>query len=140
MKETTSLTASTLVGVAAKSSVKTLIHQLDPLEIVREYVRWRVVAEEQRTERKRIKARRDVAVRAIESEREIISAYFEKCFAERRMVLDEIFRVLRHAVESKDDTALDSALRAIVEIVADNPLKDFDAFRKARSEGVVLEF
>jgi hypothetical protein len=140
MKETTSLTASTLVGGAAQSAVKTLIHQLDPLEIVREYVRWRVVAEEQRTERKRIKARRDVAVRAIESEREIISSYFEKCFAERRMVLEEIFRLLRHAVESKNDTALDSALRAIVEIVADNPLKDFDAFRKARSEGVVLEF
>ena len=118
MKETTSLTASTLVGGAAQSAVKTLIHQLDPLEIVREYVRWRVVAEEQRTERKRIKARRDVAVRAIESEREIISSYFEKCFAERRMVLEEIFRLLRHAVESKNDTALDSALRAIVEIVA----------------------
>lgn len=140
MKETTSLTASTLVAGAAKSTAKTLIHQLNPLEIVREYVRWRVVAEEQRTERKRIKARRDVAVRAIESEREIISSYFEKCFAERRMVLEEIFRLLRHAVESKNDAALDSALRAIVEIIAANPLKDFDAFRKARSEAVVLEF
>jgi hypothetical protein len=140
MKETTSLTASTLVAGAAKSTSKTLIHQLNPLEIAREYVRWRVVAEEQRTERKRIKARRDVAVRAIESEREIISSYFEKCFAERRMVLEEIFRLLRHAVESKNDAALDSALRAIVQVVADNPLKDFDAFRKARHEGVVLEF
>ena len=140
MKETTSLTASTLVAGAAKSTAKTLIHQLNPLEVVREYVRWRVVAEEQRTERKRIKARRDVAVRAIESDRKIISSYFEKCFAERRMVLEEIFRLLRHAVESNNDAALDSALRAIVQVVADNPLKDFDAFRKARNEGVMLEF
>lgn len=140
MKETTSLTARTLVAGAAKSTAKTLIHQLNPLEVVREYVRWRVVAEEQQTEREKIKARRDVAVRAIESEREIISAYFEKCFTERRMVLDEIFRVLRHAVESKNDTALDSALHGIVEVVSNNPLRDFDAFRKARSEGVVFDF
>jgi hypothetical protein len=140
MKETTSLTAKTLVAGAAKSTAKTLIHQLNPLEVVREYVRWRVVAEEQQTEREKIKARRDVAVRAIESEREIIFAYFEKCFTERRMVLDEIFRVLRHAVESKNDTTLDSALNGIVQVVSNNPLRDFDAFRKARSEGVVFDF
>jgi hypothetical protein len=140
MKKTAISVPRAALGGVAGSAAKAVLSQLNPLEVVREYVRWRVVAEEQRTERKSIKARRDIAVLAIESERKTIADYFDRRFAERRAVLDEMFRVLRHAVETKNEAALDAALRGIVQVVGDNPLSDFAAFREARSTGAVLEF
>jgi hypothetical protein len=140
MKETTALMCVPSLGEATGSLAKTFLSQLNPLEFVREYSRLSVVAEEQQTERERIKARRDVAVLAIDSERQILADYFDRRFAERRAVLDEMFGVLSQAVESKNDEVIDSALRGIVQVVGDNPLRDLDAFRRSRRERAMLEF
>jgi hypothetical protein len=106
---------------------------------LKEYVAWRKIAEEQKTERQRIFAKRDVAVLAIEAERDVLLEYFRLRFSERKHTLDGMFRVLHTAVEDKNDSAMDAALNGILEVVKDNPLKDFETFRASRAKGEILE-
>ena len=96
-------------------------------------------ASEQKTERERIAAKRDVAVKLIESEREVILEYFKARFAERKEALQGLFEILHQAVEAKNEHAMDTALGGILGIVKDSPLKDFDSFRQARADNKILE-
>ena len=118
---------------------KVIVQNLNPLEVVREYVSYRKTVSEQQTERARIAAKRDVAVRLIESEREIILEYFAQRFAERKAALNGFFDVLHAAVREKNEHAMDTALSGILGIVKDSPLKDFDTFRQARADNRVIE-
>ncbi len=118
---------------------KYVVQSLNPLDVVKEYVAWRKTAEGQKTERRRIVAKRDVAIFAIEAERDVLLDYFRLRFAERRHALDGMFNVLHKAVEEKNDRALDAALNGILEVVKDNPLKDFETFRSSRAKGAILE-
>lgn len=127
------------LGKVILNGGKVIVRDLNPLEVVREYVSYRKTVSEQRTERERIAAKRDVAVRLIESEREIILEYFAQRFAERKAALNEFFDVLHAAVQEKNDHAMDTALSGILGIVKDSPLKDFEAFRQARADNRVIE-
>lgn len=118
---------------------KYVVQNLNPLEVVREYVGFLKTASEQKTERERISAKRDVAVKLIESEKDIILGYFKARFAERKEALQGLFDILHHAVETKNEHAMDTALGGILGIVKDSPLKDFDSFRQARADNKILE-
>lgn len=118
---------------------KYVVRNLNPLDVLKEYVAWRKIAEEQKTERQRVIAKRDVAVLAIEAERDVLIEYFRLRFSERRHALDGMFTMLHKAVEEKNDKALDAALNGILEVVKDNPLKDFETFRSSRAKGKILE-
>ena len=118
---------------------KAIVQNLNPLEVVREYVSFLKTASEQKTERARISAKRAVALRAIEAEKTVILAYFEHRFAERREALDGLFDVLQGAVTTKDNHAMDVALSGIVGILQDSPLKDFESFRRARDNKEIIE-
>ena len=118
---------------------KYIVRNLNPLEVVKEYVAWRVIAEEQKTERQRIVARRDVAVLAIEAERDFLLQYFHQSFSERECALNGMFTLLHEAVKDKNDNAMDAALNSILQIVKDNPLKDFETFKVSREKGGILE-
>ena len=133
------------IGKAASSLAKhigggkVIVQNLDPLEVLREYISYRKTAEEQQTERARIAAKRDIAVRLIESEREIILEYFAQRFAERKAALNGFFDVLHTVVQEKNEHAMDTALSGILGIVKDSPLKDFETFRQARANNRVIE-
>ena len=118
---------------------KAIVQNLNPLEVVREYVSFLKIASEQKTERARISAKRAVALRAIEAEKTVILAYFEHRFAERREALDGLLDVLQGAVTTKDNHAMDVALSGIVGILQDSPLKDFESFRRARDNKEIIE-
>ena len=118
---------------------KKIVQNLNPLEVLIEYLSYRKTAEEQQTERERIAARRDIAVGLIESEREIILKYFAQRFAERKDALNGFFDVLHTAVQEKNEHAMDTALSGILGIVKDSPLKDFETFRQARADNRVIE-
>lgn len=116
-----------------------IVQNLNPLEVVREYLSFLKASSEQKTERERIAAERTVALSAIESEKTIILEYFHQRFAERREALDTLFEVLQSAVRSKDEHGMDTALSGILGILKDNPLSDFDAFRRARENQQIIE-
>lgn len=118
---------------------KMVVQDLNPLEVVTEYVSFLKTASEQKTERDRIAAKRAVALKAIESEKKIILSYFKQRFAERRRALDGLFDLLQSAVKNKDEQAMDTALSGIVGILKDSLLKDFESFRKARENQQIIE-
>lgn len=121
------------------SGGKVIVQNLNPLEIVREYVSYRKTVAEQKTERAKISAKRAVALKAIEAEKTVILAYFEHRFAERRVALDGLLETLQGAVKTKNEHAMDVALSGIVGILQDSPLKDFESFRRARDNKEIIE-
>lgn len=99
----------------------------DTISEIGDYLR--ALAEEE-TKRQAIAANRDVLIARITAEKEVILAYFDRRFAERRAALDEFFELLRHAVDSGDNHQLNVALAGILGIIQDNPLDDFETFKQ----------
>lgn len=129
----------TSIAGHVSSGGRYVVRNLNPLVVVQEYFAFRKVVEEQKTERERIIAHRDIAVRTIEAERDTILEYFKLRFAERTEALGGFFQVLHRAVEEKNDRAMDIALAGILGIIKDSPLKDFEAFRSSRAREEILE-
>jgi len=123
----------------AGKAAKTIVQNIDPLEVLREYFACKRATESEVTRREEIKAKRDTAVGAIQSQRELIEKYFELRFAERASALSKLFDLLENAISTKSNTELDTALNGILGVVQDSPLKDFDSFRSARIEGQIIE-
>ena len=90
---------------------------------------FKAIAEEE-TKRQEIAANRDVLIERITAEKEAILAYFDKRFAERRAALDEFFELLHHAISNGNNQQVVSALAGILGIIQDNPLEDFETFKK----------
>ena len=96
--------------------------------------------EEEETKRQAIVANRDVLVARINAEREVILAYFGERFAECSAALDELFGTLRHATTNGDNEQLVAALGGILGIIQQNPLDDFETFkRKFQEPDYVIE-
>ncbi len=111
----------------------------DVLDVLRMWQECKRDCEAEKTKREEIRAKRDVAVAAIDAQRELLQSFFAARFSERKHVLDGFFGLMHHAVESKDNAQLDTALKGILGVLEDSPLKDLDAFRVARSEGKTIE-
>lgn len=118
---------------------KGVINNINPLDVLREYVDCKKAMEEEVTRREEIKAKRDVVVSAIQAQREMIESYFAHRFAERASALSGFFKLLEHAVDTLNDTELDAALNGILGVCKDSPLKDFESFRAARIDGKEIE-
>jgi hypothetical protein len=101
-----------------------------PLAVVSELLDYLKVKEQETTARLRIRAQRDVLVRALENEKEIILSYFQVRFAERKSALEQLFALLQTAAEKGEEKSLDIALTGIVTILKENPLGDLVEFRK----------
>ena len=86
--------------------------------------------QEEETRRQAIIANEDVLIARITAEKEVILAYFDHRFTERRAALDELFELLNYAVGSRDNHQLNVALAGILGVIQDNPLDDFETFKK----------
>ncbi len=86
--------------------------------------------QEEETKRRAITANREVLIARLTAEKETILAYFSHRFAERHAALDEFFELLHHAVQSRDNHQLNVALAGILGVIQDNPLDDFETFKK----------
>jgi|GEM_PF-1662475 len=99
-------------------------------DAIRACIEYAKIAQAEKTERARIRAKRDVAVAAINAHRDVILRYFELRFKERETALSRFFVQLDEGIRTRNDKLLDVALHGIVSIVKDNPLADFEAFRQ----------
>lgn len=88
----------------------------------------------QETRRQEITAHHDIIIHALNQERDIILAYFSHTFAERRLVLEQCFDLMDKAIGEQDHESLNSALGAILGVIHENPLKDFETFKTRMSE------
>jgi len=123
------ITEKTITKNLGKLS-KSVLRNLNPLEVLHEYFEYKKTLDEQKTTRKNIKAKRDIAIKSIEAQKEILLDYFNKRFSERKDSLDKFFSLLDSAVKEKNEKQLDVALAGILGILKDNPLGDFQAFKE----------
>ena len=83
------------------------------------------------TEREYIRAHRDLLVTALNNERDLILAYFDHRFTERRVALEQFFELMHKAVDRQNTDELQAALTGILGIIKDNPLGDLAEFRNS---------
>jgi hypothetical protein len=113
---------------------------VDSFTVITAFLEYLRVYQEESTKRAEIAARRDVLVTAITVERDFITMYFERRFAERRDALERFFAILDQGVEAGDTIVIDRSLAGILGILQDNPLKDFETFRTSwRDPNITFE-
>lgn len=120
-------------------AVNKVVSNINPLEALTECLKYKNLEDIEITRREEIRAKRDVALAAIQSQRDLMESYFEHRFIERKESLTIFFNLLSDAVKEKNETFLNDALTGILGIVKDSPLKDFESFRQARVEGKTIE-
>ena len=102
--------------------------------LIQAAAKYMATVESEETKRREIWAHHDAIVHALNQERDIILAYFEHTFAERRLVIERCFDAMDQAISVSDHEGLGLALNAILGVVHDNPLKDFETFKRRMSE------
>jgi ribonucleotide reductase alpha subunit len=80
--------------------------------------------EVQKTIRKEIEVNRDKYVTSINAQKEIMLAYLDKTFDERRENFDQLFKVVDHALETNNPQELALVLESINRVAASSPFKD----------------
>lgn len=103
---------------------------LDAISVIATFIETTRIIQAEETKRAQIAKQRDVLIKALESERQFMLAYFEQRFAERRQALDRFFHLLDYGVTHHDTKSVDTALTGILGIIQDNPLRDFETFKK----------
>ena len=121
------------VGTIMKVGGKVGGRAVNILPLITEAIDYYKIRSEERIKREEIWAKRDVLVTALNNEKEVILTYFEHRFAERKMALEQFYRLLHRAVDSGNDNELQVALNGILGIIQENPLKDFAEFKKNMS-------
>lgn len=109
------------------------VRAINPMAVINEAIEYLKTREEEQTKREHIWAKRDVLITALNNEKEVILAYFEHRFAERKGALDQFYHLLHRAVDTGDGETLQVALNGILGIIQENPLSDFNEFKKNMS-------
>jgi hypothetical protein len=89
------------------------------------------IAEQEKTKRTEIVAKRDVAIAAIQAQREMISELMQYTFQERAMVLQKQFDVLDHAIANGNVDMVNSSLSAMVSVIQSSPFKNVQDMQQA---------
>ena len=120
-----------MTGYAKAAGIAVNLIGLNPQEVIGAGVEFMKTRETEITEREWIRANYQAFLAALQAEQESLLTYFEYRFAERREALHEFYQVLHTAVETGDDHQLDAAICGILGIIKDNPLTDYEQFKRA---------
>lgn len=80
--------------------------------------------EVQKTKRKEIEAERDMYISKINAQKEVMLAYLDKTFDERKENFDKLFQLVDHALATNNTQALAMGLDSINQLAASSPFKD----------------
>lgn len=80
--------------------------------------------EVQKTKRKEIEAERDRYISKINAQKEVMLAYLDKSFDERKENFDKLFQIVDHALATNNIQALAMGLDSINQLAASSPFKD----------------
>jgi len=81
------------------------------------------VTEEETTKRVDISAMRDIEVKKIRVQKEILQNYFDSIFSERRYVIEEMFDKLDKGIKNNNLELIQMSMSSIVSIAQESPLK-----------------
>ena len=112
--------AMSIFGKAKPSPTQALEGLKTFVDVVRENHR---VTEEETTKRVDISAMRDIEVKKIRAQKEILQNYFDSIFSERRYVIEEMFDKLDKGIENNNLELIQMSMSSIVSIAQESPLK-----------------
>ena len=102
-------------------------------QIVKAYADWRKIAKEEETKRQRISAEERMAIHQINAQRDILMAYLERSFDERRENFQQFFKILDRAIDKGDTANVAATLSSIVELAQSSPFKDIASVQAVRN-------
>lgn len=120
------ITAGTVKGSVDPTVVLDGVNQL--VSSVTDYLK---VAEQEGTKRAAIYAQRDVALAAIQAQRDSVSEMMRHTFQERAAVIQKQFATLDHALATRDLALADAALKGMVGVVQASPFKSIQDMQTA---------
>ncbi len=114
--------------------VVAIVTNVDAIAAVRELVsaasEYGRVREQEQTKRAVIAATERAFVARIHSAETVLRDYFERAFAERAKVSEEMFARLDHALESGDPQLVHAVVRGVVDLAQASPLAGLEDFGK----------
>lgn len=91
--------------------------------VLQSFLEYKKISEGEKTKREYIQAHRDVALARIQSHRETLEKYLTETFAERRLVISQMFDALDKGIETGNDQVIGMAMQSIVETIKVSPLQ-----------------
>ena len=105
-------------------------HALEGLRIlVSTIIENNKIIQEETTKRENIVAIKEFEIEKIQSQKEILKEYFEKVFAERKILFDKMFDTLDEGIENNNLELIQLSLSSIVEIAKDSPLNQVEKLK-----------
>lgn len=87
---------------------------------------YKKIAAQEKTKREAIGAWKDVRLKELKNQQEILRLYLENTFRERREMIDGLFEALDKGIEAGNINVIDTAINGIVNIAKDSPLQQVD--------------
>jgi hypothetical protein len=98
-------------------------------EMITAYSEYLRIAEEEQTNREKIRAWAQINIDSIQSQRDVIINFLNHSFDERAKNFDNLFKCVDMAVSNKDNEQLSLLLTVIVELAKVNPLTNLQEFQ-----------
>ena len=111
-----------LPNLAKKASSQTDLAMAAFNNLVGAWKECKQITEIEKTKREKVKAWRDVNVKIIEENSEILKKYLELSFKERALTIKETFERLDSALANGNTEVVGLMMNSIVSIVNDSPL------------------
>uniref|UniRef100_A0A0C1RL20 Uncharacterized protein n=1 Tax=Tolypothrix bouteillei VB521301 TaxID=1479485 RepID=A0A0C1RL20_9CYAN len=102
-------------------------------DIIEAYTEYKIVAEQEQTKRRGIKAWEKTTIAQINAQRDALLKYIERSFDERANNFRFLFEKVDLAIANGDNNQLTLALHSITEIAKSSPFKDLADLTSVRA-------
>ena len=102
-------------------------------QMVSAYTEYKIIAEQQQTNRREIDAWEKQTIAKINAQRELLMAYLDRSFDERAENFRALFTVVDNAIASGNNDQLALTLNSITEIAKSSPFKDLANLASVRA-------
>ncbi len=120
------------VGKAAKSLKSATEVAGAVQQVAAAYMEYAKVRQQERTKRKQIRAAENERLAAIAAQRDLIMAYLDRSFDERRANFEGLFRALDQAIAEGRPEVIATTLHSITELASSGPFRDIASVAQVR--------
>ncbi|MBR8832508.1 MAG: hypothetical protein DSM106950_00295 [Stigonema ocellatum SAG 48.90 = DSM 106950] len=102
-------------------------------QIVSAYTEYKIIAEQEKTQRRKIDAWEKTTIAQINAQRDLLIAYLDQSFDERAENFRTLFAVVDQALTSGNNEQLAMTLNSITEIAKASPFKELANLASVRA-------
>ncbi|MEH2056020.1 MAG: hypothetical protein V7K97_07635 [Nostoc sp.] len=114
--------------------VKEFLNPAESLQqMVSAYTEYRIIAEQEQTNRREIDAWEKETITKINAQRELLMAYLDRSFDERAENFRALFAVVDNAIAAGNNEQLALTLNSITEIAKSSPFKELANLASVRA-------